>query len=90
MDIQKIYNLKGILELEACYLNYLYILTSLAMNIGRNKMQSSLLKFSKKGLVLTHLNICSLRNKVEEITTLCQSENIHIFPLTETHLDDKF
>lgn len=60
------------------------------MNIGRKKIQPSLLKFSKKGLVLAHLNICSLRNKVEEITTLCQSENIHILALTETHLDDSF
>lgn len=57
------------------------------MNIGRKKIQSSLLKFSKKGLAVAHLIICSLRNKVEEIITLCQSENIH---MTETHLDDSF
>lgn len=46
--------------------------------------------FSKKGLVLAHLNICSLRNKVDEITRLCQIENIHVLALSETHLDNSF
>ncbi len=44
----------------------------------------------RKGLVLAHLNICSLRNKVHEITRICSSDNIHVLALSETHLDDTY
>lgn len=44
----------------------------------------------QKGLVLAHLNICSLRNKVHEIANICTTNGIHVLALTETHLDSKF
>lgn len=44
----------------------------------------------KKGLVLAHLNVCSLRNKVHELCNLVESNNIHIFAISETHLDSSF
>ena len=45
------------------------------------------LKLPKKGLKIAHLNICSLRNKVHEITSLLKNENLHILAISETHLD---
>jgi hypothetical protein len=48
------------------------------------------LNLLKKGLILAHLNICSLRNKVHEMATICSSSNIHVVALTETHLDTTF
>ena len=44
----------------------------------------------RQSLILAHLNICSLRNKVHEIITICSSNNIHVLALTETHLDTTF
>uniref|UniRef100_A0A8C7Z1Z2 ribonuclease H n=1 Tax=Oryzias sinensis TaxID=183150 RepID=A0A8C7Z1Z2_9TELE len=44
----------------------------------------------KTGIVLAHLNICSLRNKINEITQICLTENIHVLALSETHLDSTF
>ena len=41
-------------------------------------------------MVLAHLNICSLRNKVLEITRICSSNNIHVLAPSETHLDHTF
>ncbi len=43
-----------------------------------------------KGLILAHLNICSLRNKIHELETLLKNNSIHIMAVTETHLDDSF
>lgn len=55
-----------------------------------NKTTSLLSSLPRKGLVLAHLNICSLRNKVHEITRICSLNNIHILALSETHLDNTF
>ena len=44
----------------------------------------------KKSLKIAHLNICSLRNKVNEIGDLLFSNNIHVLALSETHLDETF
>lgn len=40
-----------------------------------------------KGLVLAHLNVCSIRNKVHELNYLITVNNIHILAISETHLD---
>lgn len=48
------------------------------------------IKLPKKGLKIAHVNICSLRNKVQDITNLLLSDNIHILAISETHLDDSF
>ncbi len=44
----------------------------------------------KKGLKIGHVNICSLRNKVQDIENLLTSEKIHILAISETHLDNTF
>lgn len=40
-----------------------------------------------KGLVLAHLNVCSIRNKVFELNYLTTENTIHILAVSETHLD---
>ncbi len=40
-----------------------------------------------KGLVLAHLNVCSIRNKVHELNYLITENNTHILAISETHLD---
>ncbi len=44
----------------------------------------------KKGLKIGRVNICSLRNKVQDIENLLTSEKIHILAIFETHLDNTF
>lgn len=46
------------------------------------------IKLPKKGLRVAHLNICSLRNKVAELCTIVQENNIQIMAISETHLND--
>lgn len=41
-------------------------------------------------MVLVHLNICSLRNKVHEVTRIYFLNNIHALPLSEMHLGTTF
>lgn len=40
-----------------------------------------------KGLVIAHLNVCSIRNKVHELNHLMSENNMHILAVSETHLD---
>ena len=44
----------------------------------------------KKGLKIAHVNICSLRNKVQDIDNLLTTDTIHILAISETHLDNTF
>ena len=46
-----------------------------------------MLNLPKKGLRIAHINVNSLRNKVEEISILINGENINILAVSETHLD---
>jgi hypothetical protein len=41
-------------------------------------------------LKITHITICTLRNKVHEINNLLGTEDIHIWTIYETHLDNTF
>lgn len=41
----------------------------------------------KKGLRTAHLNICSLRNKIQDISEILKEQNVHIMAISETHLD---
>ena len=34
-----------------------------------------------------HLNICSLRNKVDDVSDILSEYNLHLLALTETHLN---
>lgn len=51
---------------------------------------SHTINLHKKGLMLAHLNVCSLRNKVYELCSLAESNNIHILAISESHLDSSF
>lgn len=44
-------------------------------------------KLPKRGLRFAHLNICSLKNKVQELSSILHENNIHIMAISETHLD---
>lgn len=50
---------------------------------------SALAKLPRKGLK-AHINVCSLRNKLVEITDILITNNIHILAVSETHLDHTF
>lgn len=45
------------------------------------------LQLPTKGLHLAHINVCSLPNKVHELSSLLNHNNVHILAVTETHLD---
>lgn len=51
---------------------------------------SSIAGLPKKGLKVAHLNICSLRNKINDIEELLTSNSVHILAISETHLDESF
>ncbi len=44
----------------------------------------------REGLTEAHLNVCSLRNKVQEVECLVYQHNIHILTIVESHLDSSF
>lgn len=44
----------------------------------------------KKGLKIAHINICSIRNKIPEITEILKRDQLHILAISETHLDSTF
>ena len=46
------------------------------------------IKIPKKGLKCAHLNICSLKNKVNELSSILHDNDIHIMAISETHLDN--
>ena len=46
------------------------------------------IKLPKKGLKVAHLNICSLKNKVIELSKIMLENDLHIVAISETHLDD--
>ena len=48
-------------------------------------MTSSVLP--QKGFRMGHLNICSLRNKVDDVFDILSEYNLHLLALTETHLN---
>lgn len=44
----------------------------------------------KKSLKVAHLNICSLRNKVNDVQDFIVLNSVHILAISETHLDHTF
>lgn len=53
----------------------------------------SVIKYSKqpkKGQKIAHINICSIRNNLTEITKILPSGNLHILAISEKHLDSTF
>lgn len=55
-----------------------------------NRDNSELLNLPKKGLKVAHINICNLRNKVQEVGSLLHANNLHILAISESHLDQPF
>ena len=51
---------------------------------------SSTFKLSGKGLLIAHVNICSLRNKVPDLCMIMKTNGIHIMAISEIHLDSSF
>ena len=49
-------------------------------------MTQSNITLPRKGLKVAHLNICSLRNKVQDISQIILEHNLHILAISETHL----
>lgn len=47
-------------------------------------------KLPKKGLKIAHINICSIRNKITEVTEILMTDQLHILAISETHLDSTF
>ncbi len=45
------------------------------------------LNLPKKGLKIAHINVRSLRNKTDEISTLINNEKINVLAVSETLLD---
>lgn len=45
------------------------------------------LKLPSKGLRMAHLNICSLRNKIQDISEIILEQDLHKMAISETHLD---
>ena len=45
------------------------------------------LNLPKKGLKVAHINVRSLRNKIDDISTLINCEKINVLAVSETHLD---
>ena len=46
------------------------------------------IKLPKKGLRFAHLNICSLKNKVHELSPILHKNGIHIMAVSETRLEE--
>ncbi len=45
------------------------------------------LTLPRKGIRIAHLNICSLRNKIQDISEIILEQDLHIMAISETHLD---
>lgn len=47
-------------------------------------------KLPKKGLKMAHINICSIRNKLDEVENIILSNIFQFLAVSETHLDSSF
>ena len=66
--------------------NLILLSNDVSLNPGPTQPSPSLMK----GLRLFHLNICSLRNKMDELRLFCDEHKPHIVTVNETWLDDSF
>ncbi|PFX14361.1 hypothetical protein AWC38_SpisGene21486 [Stylophora pistillata] len=66
--------------------NLILLSNDVSLNPGPTQPSPSLMK----GLRLLHLNICSLRNKMDELRLFCDEHKPHIVTINETWLDDSF
>ena len=61
-----------------------------ANDVSLNPGPGSPLPSEMKGLRVFHLNIRSLRNKMDELQLFCDGNKPHVLSLNETWLDDSF
>ena len=61
-----------------------------ANDVSLNPGPGSPLPSEMKGLRVFHLNIRSLRNKMDELQLFCDANKPHVLSLNETWLDDSF
>ncbi|PFX14421.1 hypothetical protein AWC38_SpisGene21425 [Stylophora pistillata] len=66
--------------------NLILLSNDISLNPGPTQPSPSL----TKGLRLLHHNICSLRNKMDELRVFCDEHRPHIVTINETWLDDSF
>jgi exonuclease III len=62
----------------------------LSNDISLNPGPSTNFPANMKGLRVFHLNICSLRNKLDELRLFCDKYQPHVLSLNETWLDNSF
>ena len=60
----------------------------MSMSSSAKKLNTS--KHPRKVLTIAHMNLCSLRNKVNQINNMLVTDDIHILTISETHLDNTF
>ena len=65
-------------------------LVLLANDVSSNPGPATSLPFEAKGLRAFHINIRSLRNKMDELRLFCDKFKPHVLSLNETWLDDSF
>lgn len=65
-------------------------LVLLANDVSPNPGPGPSQPLKEKGLRIFHINICSLRNKLNEVRLFCDKHKPHVLSLNETWLDDSF
>lgn len=65
-------------------------LVLLANNVSPNPGPGPSQPLKVKGLRISHINICCLRNKLTELRLFCDKHRPHVLSLNETWLDDSF
>ena len=73
--------------IEIKYINKLLSLTGFSTDISLRSSLSRILNDSSKGLKVAHLNICSLRYKIDELRLMQRICGFVILGISETHLD---
>ena len=66
------------------------LVSYLTNDVSPNPGPATSLPFKAKGLRTFHINICSLRNKMDELRLFCDKYKPHVLSLNETWLDDSF
>ncbi len=78
---------------KSCVIQYVLILQTLNSFSFPNDVCSNpgpTISPSMKGMRFFHLNICSIRNKLDELSLFCDEHKPHVLSLNETWLDDSF
>ncbi len=58
-----------------------------SMLIKEDSWRKEFLHYWRKGLRIAPLNICSQRNKIQDVSEILTEHNLHVLAISETHLD---